>query len=66
MCLFVKDFSTRSLDITEGKTRNDTEITTDDEDEDSISMEEEDTLSETDLDIKQFQMRRKWETRFNF
>lgn len=50
--------------MSEGKTRNDMEITTDDEDEGSISMEEEDTLSETDLDIKQFQMRRKWETRF--
>lgn len=60
--IFVQDFSTRSLDISEGKTRHDTEIATDDEDED----EEEDTLSETNLDIKQFQMRRKWETRFNF
>lgn len=66
MLTFVKDFSTRSLDISEGKTKNDTEVTTDDEDEGSILIEEEDTLSETDLDIKQFQMRRKWETRFNF
>lgn len=63
---FVKDFSTRSLDISEGKTKNDTEVITDDEDEGSILIEEDDTLSETDLDIKQFQMRRKWETRFNF
>lgn len=66
MLTFVKDFSTRSLDISEGKTKNDTEVSTDDEDEGSILYEEEDTLSETDLDIKQFQMRRKWETRFKF
>lgn len=64
--IFVQDFSTRSLDISERKTRHDTEIATDDEDEGSILIEEEDTLSETNLDIKQFQMRRKWETRFNF
>lgn len=66
MLTFVKDFSTRSLDISEGKTKNDTDISTDDEDEGSILIGEEDTLSESDLDIKQFQMRRKWETRFNF
>lgn len=66
MLTFVKDFSTRSLDISEGKTKNDTDISTDDEDEGSIYIGEEDTLFETDLDIKQFQMRRKWETRLNF
>ena len=36
----------------------------DDEDEDSLLLHHKQSLPEPDEDIKQFQMRRKWETRF--
>ena len=50
--------------MSEGKTNNDLENSTEiDEDEDSLHEE---SLPESDDDIKQFQMRRKWETRFEY
>lgn len=61
---FVKDFSTRSLDISEGRSNIDIRIAAENDDESSVSMEDEPHNPETDKDIKQFQMRRKWETRF--
>lgn len=60
----MKDFSTRSLDISEGREYTDIRIVAENDDESSVSMEDESHYSETDEDIKQFQMRRKWETRF--
>lgn len=60
----MKDFSTRSLDISEGKTNEEIKISTEDMDETSISTEDELLPPKTDADISQFQMRRKWETRY--
>lgn len=62
----MKDFSTRSLDISEGKTNEEMKnsCTTEDMDETSISTEDELLPAKTDADISQFQMRRKWETRY--
>lgn len=61
---FVKDFSTRSLDISEGRTNVDMRIAAENDNEPSGSIDDEQHNPETDEDIKQFQMRRKWETRF--
>lgn len=53
--------------MSEGKTNDDLENSVeDDEDEDSLQHDHEQSLPESDDDIKQFQMRRKWETRFEF
>ena len=53
--------------MSEGKTNNDLENSTEiDEDEDSLQYDHEESLPESDDDIKQFQMRRKWETRFEY
>ena len=53
--------------MSEGKTNDDLENSTeDDEDEDSLQYNHEESLPESDDDIKQFQMRRKWETRFEY
>lgn len=61
---FEKDFSTRSLDISEGKTNAGMRIAAENDNESSGSLDDEQHNPETDEDIKQFQMRRKWETRF--
>ena len=58
-----KDFSTRSLEMGEGKTSDNLEK---DVEKDSSKAENEPSSSEMDDDIKQFQMRRKWETRWIF
>lgn len=53
--------------MSEGKTNDALENSTeDDEDEDSLQYDHEESLPESDDDIKQFQMRRKWETRFEY